>query len=176
MIEKKSRRVVGYDRVDQQPWQLTRLKFHCPQKCRKLLQTKFLLSVYWKHTSDPKAHIFPRSWFWSSAHSSSPVPRGRSRLDGTALGRTWEWKVESSRRPSLKGSGRRSLSLLIEGQFVRVADAVAALSHQGALLKVQLNLTWGLDKGWAESTRHGNINQIKQNLLLQSKESVVDQT
>ena len=47
--------------------------------------------------------------------------------------------MESSRRLNVEGSGRQSLSLLIAGQLVRVADAVAALSHQGALLLVQLN-------------------------------------
>ena len=58
--------------------------------------------------------------------------------------------MESSRGPSLEGSGRRSLSLLVAGQLVRVADAVAALSHQGALLLVQIKLIGVLDKGSVE--------------------------
>ena len=51
---------------------------------------------------------------------------------------------------SLERSARRSHSLLIAGQLVRVADAVAALSHQGALLLVQLDLIRVLDKGSVE--------------------------
>ena len=58
--------------------------------------------------------------------------------------------MESSRRLNVEGSGRQSLSLLIAGQLVRVADAVAALSHQGALLLVQLNPISVLDKGSVE--------------------------
>ena len=51
---------------------------------------------------------------------------------------------------SLERSARRCLSLLVTGQLVRVADAVAALSHQGALLLVQLDLIRVLDKGSVE--------------------------